>query len=148
MRAFNIIVTKKNDPSCQGCQRVYIFTNQQSKFGSFFWSALDWKMLVNISYAHLEYFRTFGILYGHLVHFVFIYYIFLVWVSCTNKNLATLSLSPVDNLNFLDHFISVILPREVFFACIPIFYRRPPQRPRKLGRFKEEQKTFWRNETT
>jgi hypothetical protein len=34
--------------------------------------------------------RTFGIVYNHLVHFVFIWYIFPVLVSCTNKNLATL----------------------------------------------------------
>jgi hypothetical protein len=46
--------------------------------------------------------RTFGIFYDHLVHFVvFIWYILLcsfgtffpVWVSCTEKNLATLFLT-------------------------------------------------------
>jgi hypothetical protein len=35
--------------------------------------------------------RTFGKFYGHLVHFVFIWYIVQVLVSCTKKNLATLS---------------------------------------------------------
>jgi hypothetical protein len=34
--------------------------------------------------------RTFGIFYDHLVHFVFIWHIFQVLVSCTKKNLATL----------------------------------------------------------
>jgi hypothetical protein len=32
----------------------------------------------------------FGIVYDHWVHFVFIWYIFPVLVSWTNKNLATL----------------------------------------------------------
>jgi hypothetical protein len=32
----------------------------------------------------------FGIFYDHLVHFVFIWYIFPVLVSCAEKNLATL----------------------------------------------------------
>jgi hypothetical protein len=34
--------------------------------------------------------RTFGKFYVHLVHFVFIWYIFPVLVTWTNKNLATL----------------------------------------------------------
>jgi hypothetical protein len=34
---------------------------------------------------------TLGIFYNHLVHFMFIWYIFPVLVSCTKKNLATLS---------------------------------------------------------
>jgi hypothetical protein len=34
--------------------------------------------------------RTFKIFYDHLVHFVLIWYIFHVLVSCTKKNLATL----------------------------------------------------------
>jgi hypothetical protein len=36
--------------------------------------------------------RTFVIFYEHLVLFVFIWYIFLVLVSCTKKNLASLGL--------------------------------------------------------
>jgi hypothetical protein len=36
--------------------------------------------------------RTLGIFYDHLVHFVFIGYIFPVLVSCSMKNLATLAL--------------------------------------------------------
>jgi hypothetical protein len=33
----------------------------------------------------------FGIFYDHSVHFVFIWYLFPVLVSCTKKNLATLA---------------------------------------------------------
>jgi hypothetical protein len=33
--------------------------------------------------------RTFGIFYDHLLHFVFIWYIFSVLVSRAKKNLAT-----------------------------------------------------------
>jgi hypothetical protein len=36
--------------------------------------------------------RTFGTFYDHLVHFVFVWYIFPVLVSWTNKNLATLAM--------------------------------------------------------
>jgi hypothetical protein len=51
-----------------------LFSNQKSQC----WRALDWKILVcfmatwNIS-------RTFGILYDHLVHSVFIWYIYRFW---------------------------------------------------------------------
>jgi hypothetical protein len=61
----------------QGCQMVY-FQTKNPNLGKF-WSALDWKMLkyfmanCNISWA-------LGILYDHLVHFLFIWYIFSVWV--------------------------------------------------------------------
>jgi hypothetical protein len=34
--------------------------------------------------------QTFGIFYDHLVHFVLIWYIFPVLVSCNKKNLAPL----------------------------------------------------------
>jgi hypothetical protein len=33
---------------------------------------------------------TFWIFHDHLVHFVFVWYIFTVWVSCNKRNLATL----------------------------------------------------------
>jgi hypothetical protein len=36
------------------------------------------------------FYEAFGICYDHLVHFVSIWYIFPVLVSCTKKNLATL----------------------------------------------------------
>jgi hypothetical protein len=54
-----------------------------------FWRILDWKMLIYFM-AIWNILQTFGIFYDHLVHFVFIWYIFLVLESCTKKNLATL----------------------------------------------------------
>jgi hypothetical protein len=68
----------------QGCQMVSVQTKNPN-LGKF-WRALGGKMLV--------YFRAvwniFWIFYDHLVHFVFVWYIFPVLVSCTSKNLATL----------------------------------------------------------
>jgi hypothetical protein len=64
------------------------FQTKNLKLGKF-WNALGWKMLIyfmaicNISWI-------FGTFYGHLVHFVFTWYIFPVLLSCTKKNLATL----------------------------------------------------------
>jgi hypothetical protein len=55
------------------------------KFGR----ALDWKMFIYIT-AIWNILVTFGIFYDHLVHFLFIWYIFPVLVSCAKKNLATL----------------------------------------------------------
>jgi hypothetical protein len=57
------------------------------------WRALDWRMFY-IFYGHLEYFWRFGIRYDHFKHFVSIWYIFPILVSCTMKNLATLVGSP------------------------------------------------------
>jgi hypothetical protein len=54
-----------------------------------FWRALDWKMFIYFV-AIWNILWRFGIVYEHLVHFVFIWYIITVLVSCTNKNLATL----------------------------------------------------------
>jgi hypothetical protein len=45
---------------------------------------------VDIFYAHFEYFTDIWGFYDHSAHFVFIWYIFPVLVSCTMKNLATL----------------------------------------------------------
>jgi hypothetical protein len=78
------------------------FPNQKSKFGKIL-EGLGWEMLI--------YFRPiwnilwiFGIFYNHWVHFGFIWYIFPVLVSCTQKNLATLgssqSLKTVEQLFF------------------------------------------------
>jgi hypothetical protein len=45
----------------------------------------------DLFYGHLEYFsRHLGYIYDHSVHFVFIWYIFPVLVSCIKKSLATL----------------------------------------------------------
>jgi hypothetical protein len=41
-----------------------------------FWRALDWKMLIYFIVIR-NILRMFGILYDHLVHFVFIRYIYL-----------------------------------------------------------------------
>jgi hypothetical protein len=72
----------------QGCQMV-CFQTKNTNLGKF-WRTLDWKML--------KYFMgtwnsswTVEICYDHLEHFVFIWYLFLVSVSCTKKNLATLN---------------------------------------------------------
>jgi hypothetical protein len=70
----------------QGCQMVS-FQTKNPNLGKL-WRALDWKMLIYfMSIANIL--QTFEIFYDHLVHFVFIWYIFPVWVSCTKKNLAT-----------------------------------------------------------
>jgi hypothetical protein len=47
-----------------------------------FWRAIDGKMLIYFR-AILNSLLLFGIFYDHLVHFVFIWYIFPVLVSCT-----------------------------------------------------------------
>jgi hypothetical protein len=54
-----------------------------------FWSALDGKILIYFM-AILNILRVFGIFYKHLVHFVLVWYIFQVLVSCTKKYQATL----------------------------------------------------------
>jgi hypothetical protein len=71
----------------QGCQMVY-FQTKNPNLGKF-WRALDWKMLIYFM-AIWNILWRFGIFYDHLVHFIFIWYILLVLVSCTKKNLATL----------------------------------------------------------
>jgi hypothetical protein len=45
---------------------------------------------VYIFYGHLEYLQAFGIFYDHLVHFVFIWYMYPVLLYCVKKNLAAL----------------------------------------------------------
>jgi hypothetical protein len=54
-----------------------------------FWRALDLKLLIQFM-AIWNILQTIGIFYDHLVHFVLIWYISPVLVSCTKKNLATL----------------------------------------------------------
>jgi hypothetical protein len=53
-----------------------------------FWMALDWKMLIHFM-AIWNILHTFEIVYDHLVHFVFLWYIFPVLVLV--PNLAALS---------------------------------------------------------
>jgi hypothetical protein len=67
------------------------FQTKNSNLGKF-WRALDGKMLIYFM-AIWYILHPFGIFYDHLVHFVIIWYIFPVLVSCTKKNLATLTTS-------------------------------------------------------
>jgi hypothetical protein len=59
--------------SSQGCQMV-CFQTQNPNLGKF-WRALDWNMFMYFI-AVLNILWRFGIFYDHLVHFVFILYIF------------------------------------------------------------------------
>jgi hypothetical protein len=73
----------------QGCQMV-CFQTKNSNLGKF-WRALCRLENGDTCLAIWTILLTFGIVYDHLVHFVFIgYIIFPVLVSCTKKNLATL----------------------------------------------------------
>jgi hypothetical protein len=77
-------------PNClaeQGCQMV-CFQTKNHNLGKICRFS-DWKMLTYFM-AIWKILWTCGIFYDHLAHCVFIWYIFLVSVSCTNKNLATL----------------------------------------------------------
>jgi hypothetical protein len=57
--------------------RWFVFKPKIPIWVNFKGPRVDWKMVICISYGHLEY-------------FVFIWYIFPDLVSCTNENLATL----------------------------------------------------------
>jgi hypothetical protein len=73
------------------------FQTKNPNLGNF-WSALDWNMLVYVM-AVWNISKAFGLPFGHLVDFVFIWYIlcsfgtFCVHLvhfsSCSRKNLAT-----------------------------------------------------------
>jgi hypothetical protein len=94
----------------QGCQMVCIQTKNLN-LGKF-WRALDWKLLMYFM-AIGNILQRFGILYDHLVHFVFIWYIFPVLVSCTMKNLATL---PTNRKTQVWHFFYVYI--QLVLTCI------------------------------
>jgi hypothetical protein len=68
------------------------FQTKNTNLGKF-WRALDWKTLIYFM-AIWNILQTFGILYDHLIHFVFIWYIFSVSLIFTKKNLATLLSQP------------------------------------------------------
>jgi hypothetical protein len=70
---------------------------------------------VDIFYGHLDYSQTFGIFYDHLVHFVFIWYIFSALVSMQQKYLATLCPS---------HFLKT---RNPFFSFFFFFFFKAEQ---------------------
>jgi hypothetical protein len=99
---------------CQGCQMV-CFQTKNPDMGKF-WRALDWKNV--------------NIFYGHLVHFVFIWYIFLVLVSCIKKNLATLVCARIINWEAVKMFSLEInfcwmSPEEVEFSIFSWCSCRP-----------------------
>jgi hypothetical protein len=73
------------------------FQTQNPNFGKF-WRALDWKMFLYFV-AIWNILCRFGIFYEHLVRFVFIWYLFPILVSCTNKHLATLVTAMLQYLN-------------------------------------------------
>jgi hypothetical protein len=68
----------------QGCQIAY-FQTKNTDLGEF----LQWKMLVYYM-AIRPIVRLFGIVFGHLVYLMAIWYIFPFLVCYTKKNLATL----------------------------------------------------------
>jgi hypothetical protein len=82
----------------RGCQMVY-FQAKNPTLGKFL-RALDFKLLMYFI-AVWNICQTFGIFFDHLVHFVFIWYIFPVLASCTKKNLATLICNIAKNVLFL-----------------------------------------------
>jgi hypothetical protein len=63
--------------SAQGCQMVH-FQTKNPNLGKF-WNALHWKMLIYLM-AICNISGTFGVFYGHLVHFVSVWFIFPVLV--------------------------------------------------------------------
>jgi hypothetical protein len=69
-----------------------------------FCRALYWKMLTYFM-AIWNILWRFGIFYDHFVHFLFIWYIFPVLVSCAKKNLATLIPSYMCTLLHFWHFL-------------------------------------------
>jgi hypothetical protein len=87
----NLHNAKSFRPFSQGCQMVS-FQTKNTNLGKF-WRALDWKTLIYFM-AIWNILQTFGILYDHLIHFVFIWYIFSVSLIFTKKNLATLLSQP------------------------------------------------------
>jgi hypothetical protein len=70
--------------SRDGCQMVY-FQAKNTNLGKF-WRALHWKIL-KCFMAIWNILQTFGIFYDHSVHFVFIWCIFPVLVSCAKKEI-------------------------------------------------------------
>jgi hypothetical protein len=81
-------LNKEQEKRCATGLPDGLFSNQKSQFGKKSRSS-DWKMLIYFT-AIWNILWTFGIFNDHFVQFVLIWYIFLVLVSCTKKNLATL----------------------------------------------------------
>jgi hypothetical protein len=68
----------------QCCQMVY-FQTKNPNLGKF-WKVLQWKMMVFFM-AILSILRPNDIFYGHLVHFVVIWYIFHLWYICSTEKI-------------------------------------------------------------
>jgi hypothetical protein len=101
-------------PLDQGCQMV-CFQTKNPNLGKF-WRVLDWKMCIYFM-AIWNILWRFGTFCIHLVHFVFIWYIFPVLVSCTNKNPATLHWTIVFFGKFFlllnePYFLGYLFPRK------------------------------------
>jgi hypothetical protein len=96
-----------SEPPCrdQGCQMVY-FQTKNSNLGKFC-RALNWKMLIYFMVIW-NILRAFGMVNYCLVHFMFIWYIFPVLVSCTKKNLASLVGTGSESF-YLSHAVTQIL---------------------------------------
>jgi hypothetical protein len=75
---------ERSPAGMQGCQMAH-FQNKNPNLGKF-WRVLQWKMLVYFVWPY-------GILCGHLVKFMVIWYNFSALVCCTKKNLAALQVS-------------------------------------------------------
>jgi hypothetical protein len=65
------------------------FQTKNPNFGKI-WNFLQWEMLVSFMTIR-SILRPFGIFLGHLVYFMFIWYIFTALGCCSKKNLATLT---------------------------------------------------------
>jgi hypothetical protein len=98
-----------------GCQ-MFSFQTKNTNLGKI-WRALDCKMLTYLMNIW-KILQTVGIFYDHLAHFVFIWYIFTVLVSCTKKNLAVLVLLSlvVFCRNFFKNLIFTTLFTTSLFA--------------------------------
>jgi hypothetical protein len=92
---------------------MVFFQNKNTNLGKFP-KVLLWTMLVYFMTIG-SVLRLFGIFCVHLVHFVFVWYIFPVWASCTKKNLATLLVIGTFNAHVLGIFLT-------FFAIIKIVF--------------------------
>jgi hypothetical protein len=111
---------KQNACVDQGCQMVS-FQTKNPNWGKC-WRALDWKMLIYFM-AIWNILQTLGIFYDQLVHFVFIWYIILVWVIFSKKNLATLTWTAVSWIHVINIFRQNLVCSE-WHCCIDFLSNR------------------------
>jgi hypothetical protein len=84
------------------------FQTKNPNFGKF-WRALHRFENVDIFSSHLDFLQTFGMFYAHLVHFVFIWYIF----SGLGIMLQEKSGNPERNDNILSVITVQVLPGAI-----------------------------------